>query len=311
MSDTIAITGATGFVGGALIRRLAATGRQIQALIRPVSIHKRPADIAAKWVDGDLDDMESLDRLVQDVDAVVHCAGTVRGATQAQFNRVNIDGVARLVHASTKRHPVPRFLMISSLAAREPQLSYYAASKRQGEEVLSQKSGKLSWTVFRPCAVYGPGDRELLPVFRWMEKGIAPILGSGNGRFSMLYVRDLAEAVVRWLDHSSCQARKFELHDGNPGGYSWQDVIETIKQLRAKPVVRLKIPVALAKALGAINLLAARAFGYAPMLTPGKVRELGHANWVCDNAALNSATGWSPQILLPEVLQQTLGWKKA
>jgi nucleoside-diphosphate-sugar epimerase len=47
------------------------------------------------------------------------------------------------------------------------------------------------------------------------------------------------------------------------------------------------------------------------MLTPGKVRELGHANWVCDNAALNSATGWSPQILLPEGLQQTLGWKKA
>ncbi|MBW2435740.1 MAG: RmlD substrate-binding protein, partial [Deltaproteobacteria bacterium] len=61
----------------------------------------------------------------------------------------------------------------------------------------------------------------------------------------------------------------------------------------------------------ALNLLASRAFGYAPMLTPGKVRELSHSNWVCDNLALNSATGWAPRVLLPEGLQQTLGWNKA
>ena len=290
---------------------MAATGRQIQALIRPVSTHKRQAEIAVKWIEGDLEDQESLGRLVKGVDAVVHCAGAVRGATRAQFNRVNIDGVARLVSATAKRHPAPRFLLISSLSAREPHLSDYAASKRQGEEVLSQKTDKLSWTVFRPCAVYGPGDRELMPVFRWMQKGIAPILGSGNGRFSLLYVRDLAEAVVRWLDRGGCQARKFELHDGRPGGYSWHDVIETIKQLRAKPVIRLKIPVALARMLAAINLFAARIFGYAPMLTPGKVRELEHADWVCDNLTFNTATGWTPQILLAEGLKRTFRWNNS
>ncbi len=311
MSNSIAITGATGFVGAALIRRLAATGRKIQALIRPMSIHKRPAGVAAEWVDGDLDDMESLDRLVDGVDAVVHCAGKVRGSTQAQFNRVNIDGVARLVHATKKRPPAPRFLMISSLAAREPHLSYYAASKRRGEEVLSQESGELSWTIFRPSAIYGPGDRELLPVFRWMEKGIAPILGSGNGRFSMLYVRDLAEAVVKWLEQGSCQARKFELHDGHQGGYTWHDVIETIKKLRARPIVRLKIPVALAKTFGVLNLFSARTFGYAPMLTPGKVRELGHTNWVCDNTTYSATTGWKPRILLAQGLECTLRGKKS
>ena len=164
----------------------------------------------------------------------------------------------------------------------------------------------MAWTVFRPSAVYGPGDRELLPVFRWMDKGIAPILGSGNGRFSMLYVWDLAEAVVHWLDQNSCQARKFELHDGHKDGYSWHDVIETMKQIRSKPIIRLKIPVVLAKSLGTINLLAARAFGYAPMLTPGKVRELGHANWVCDNKIFSDATGWKPRFSLAEGLKYTL-----
>ena len=116
--------------------------------------------------------------------------------------------------------------------------------------------------------------------------------------------------MVKWLDCDCCQSGTYELHDGYPGGYSWHDVIDTIRHLRNKTVVSLKIPLALVKLVAAVNLLAARTIGYAPMLTPGKVCELSHPDWVCDNTALNSATGWSPQILLPEGLQQTLGWGK-
>jgi nucleoside-diphosphate-sugar epimerase len=310
MADTIALTGATGFVGAALARRLTTAGHRIQALIRPASIHKQPADSAANWIEGDLSDMQSLRRLVNGVDAVIHCAGSVRGATAEQFNRVNADGLAHLVQATVDQHPAPRLLLISSLAAREPHLSHYAASKRQGEKILAAQSHQLSWTIYRPCAVYGPGDREILPVFKWMAKGIAPVLGSGNGRFSLIYVKDLAEAVVKWLSHDCCPSGTYELHDGHPGGYSWHDVIDTVKHLRNNAVVSLKIPLVLVKLVAAFNLLAARTIGYAPMLTPGKVCELSHPDWVCDNAALNSATGWSPQILLPEGLQQTLGWGK-
>ncbi len=306
MADTIALTGATGFVGAALARRLTTAGHRIQALIRPASIHKQPADIAARWIEGDLDDMQSLGRLVNGVDAVIHCAGAVRGATREQFNRVNADGLARLVQATVKQHPPPRLLLISSLVAREPHLSHYAASKHQGEKVLADQSDQLSWTIYRPGAVYGPGDREMLPVFRWMAKGIAPVLGSGNGRFSLIYVKDLADAVVQWLDHDCCQSGTYELHDGHPGGYSWHDVIDTVKQLRAKYVVRIKIPLVLVRLAAAFNLFAARTFGYTPMLTPGKVRELCHSNWICDNTALHAATGWAPRTLLPEGLQQTL-----
>ena len=311
MSDSIAITGATGFVGAALTKQLAATGRRIQALIRPASAGKRPIDLAVRWIEGDLEDLASLHRLVDGVDAVVHCAGATRGATRQQFNRVNADGLARLVRAAIAQQPVPRFLLISSLAAREPHLSYYAASKRLGEKVLAAKSDRLFWTIYRPCAVYGPGDREILPIFEWMAKGIAPVLGSGNAHFSLLFVRDLADAVVRWLNCNCCKSGTFELHDGHPGGYSWNDVIDTVKKLRARSVVSIKIPIVLVRLVAALNLLASRAFGYAPMLTPGKVRELSHSNWVCDNAALNSASGWMPRILLSEGLQQTLGWHKA
>ena len=307
MYEVIALTGATGFVGAELAKQLGSKGYRIQALIRRASAWKRPTNLTVKWIEGDLEDMDSLHRLVDGATAVVHCAGAVRGATREQFNRVNVDGLARLIRATAAQQPAPRFLMISSLAAREPHLSHYAASKRLGEKVLFEYSDSLSWTIFRPCAIYGPGDKEMLPVFEWMARGIAPILGSGRSRFSLLYVKDLAEAIVQWFGCNSCISNTFELHDGHPGGYSWHDVVNTFKHLRTKSVIRIKLPMVLVRLVSALNLLAARIIGYAPMLTPGKVRELSHSDWVCDNAALSRATGWVPRVLLPEGLQKTLG----
>ena len=184
MTGTIAITGATGFIGSALIERLIATGRHIQALVRPASAHKQPVNGAVQWIKGDLDNSDSLRQLVHGAEVIIHCAGIVRSATREQFNRVNVDGVSRLAQAVSEQQPAPRFLLISSLAAREPQLSAHAASKQQGERALMDSSGNTEWTVFRPTAVYGPGDREIMPVLRWMARGVAPLLGSGNGRFS-------------------------------------------------------------------------------------------------------------------------------
>ena len=306
MENVIAITGATGFIGGTLIKRLAAAGRQVQALIRPGSIPKQPSDGALKWIQGDLEDVDSLGQLVHGADVIVHCAGAVRGATQAHFNRINVDGVARLAQVANKQQPPPRFLLMSSLAAREPQLSAYASSKQQGEQVLMEASGKMDRAVFRPSAVYGPGEREMMPVLRWMAKGVAPLPGSGNGRFAMLYAEDLAEAVILWLDRGRGQGLTYELHDGHPGGYSWQEVIQTIARLRGAPVARIKVPLALMRLIAIINLAAARTIGYAPMLTPGKIREISHPDWIADNTAICRSIGWSPKIDLAEGLRRTL-----
>jgi nucleoside-diphosphate-sugar epimerase len=299
MSRTIALTGATGFIGGALARRLETIGW-------PASFNARYVGTATQWIEGDLGDPNSLRRLVNDVYAVVHCAGAVRGASRAQFDGVNVDGVARLVQAAREQHQMPRFLLISSLAAREPHLSPYAASKRRGEEILASAAGDMNWTVLRPSAVYGPGDKELLPLFRWIGRGIAPILGSRGARFSLLYVEDLAEAMVQWLNSETNERRAFELHDGHPEGYAWHDVIDTIARLYDRHVFRIQVPVSILRLLAGLNLGAAQIFGYAPMFTPGKVRELSHLNWVCDNDALAREIGWTPRISLAEGLQRTL-----
>jgi len=306
MPGVIALTGATGFIGSAVARRLQRANWQIRALVRPTSRRTRLTGVDACWVQGDLDDLESLRCLVRGAHAVVHCAGAVRGARRDDFIRANSCGVAQLVKAASEKQPPPSFLLVSSVAAREPHLSPYAASKRLGEKELAAGAGKMQWAVLRPPAVYGPGDRELLPLFRWMCRGVAPVLGSNDSRFSLLYVDDLAEVVVRWLESDCSPQGIFELHDGRANGYGWNDLADIMSRLRGRSVCQVRIPRLLLNLAAIVNVAASRIIGYAPMLTPGKARELRHPNWVCDNTLLSREMGWVPSVFLEEGLRRTL-----
>ncbi len=285
------------------------------------ALHRRrrgrtpPSLPGVEWIEGDLADEESLRALVEGVDAVIHCAGTVRGARRSDFDGINAEGTARVVGAAAGLADAPRFLLMSSLAARMPELSDYAGSKRRGELAVEAAPKNLRWTVLRPPAVYGPGDRELLPLFRWVARGIAPLPASGGGRFSLLYVDDLAAAVLRWLAADSGYGRSFELDDGHPGGYDWDTVLTVAgRVLRAGAAVRrLPIPEGVLRFAATANLAAARLFRYRPMLTPGKVREITHPDWLCDSHDFALATGWHAAVGLESGLARAYGkqdtWK--
>jgi len=291
-----------------LVDHLLAAGWNVRALVRSRSAHRMPEKPGLEAVTGSLQDGESLNRLVQGAAAVVHCAGAVRGATAADFNAVNVDGLERLGRAALSLSPRPRFLLLSSLAARAPELSHYASSKRQGELALAAMAEDMEWVALRPPAVYGPGDTEMLPLFQWMGRGIAPVLGEPHARLSLLYVEDLCAAVLSWLNAGSCRCGVYELGDTQTGGYSWDETIAKISALRGRRIIRLPLPAALLKLIALINVAVARLIGYAPMLTPGKVRELRHPDWVADNSALTAAIGWQPAFPLELGLRKTMGW---
>lgn len=305
----VALTGATGFIGTALRARLMAEGYRVRALYRPRRGRILQVAPNLEWVPGDLADRVALATLMTGAEAVIHCAGAVRGARRDDFDRVNENGVLDTAQAAAREPGCRRFLLLSSLAARAPQLSDYAGSKRRGERALAANAGQLGWAVLRPPAVYGPGDREMLPLFRSMAHGLATIPGAGRGRFSLLYVADLASAVVDWLAAGNGCGETYELDDGRDGGYDWDTVLTiAARVLRGtKPIRRLPIPVPLLRLAGGANLAAARVFGYAPMLTPGKVREITHADWVCDGSAFVHTTGWRPAFGFERGLACTLG----
>jgi nucleoside-diphosphate-sugar epimerase len=200
----------------------------------------------------------------------------------------------------------PRFVSLSSLAAREPQLSPYAASKKAGEEALASTASQMPWLALRPPAVYGPGDREMLPLLRWLMRGLAPVLGAPDARFSLLYVDDLVAAIETCLATKECPRGIFELHDGHPGGYSWDDIVSLAAALRRKRVVAVRFPRALLRTLTHLGVAWARLSHRPPMLTPGKLRELTFPDWVCDNRAFSEASGWRPRVQFQEGLRRTV-----
>jgi len=308
MSEWVAVTGATGFIGRTICRLLHDEGWKLRALVRSESRAQALKGCVDEWVPGDLDNRASLQKLILNARAVVHCAGAVRGASQQAFDRVNVDGVRNIVNAIVSSVNAPRLLSLSSLAAREPCLSFYAASKRKAEQVLEQQARALDWIALRPPAVYGPGDIELLPLFRLMAKGIAPVLGNHDARFSMIYSQDIARAVQSWLLRDPCVSGVYSLHDGKPGGYCWSDVSAAVSRLCQRPVREFEVPSIMLSVPAWINRRLALWLGYAPMLTPEKLRELTHPDWVCDNEAIQTVLDWRPRVQLEEGLRRTPGW---
>ena len=305
MARTAAVTGATGFIGGHVVEALARAGWRVRVLTRRIP---RFPDVAVEAVIGSLDDAPALARLVADADAIVHVAGLVKARSRAEFFAANAAGTASLVAAALNNGRRPRFLLLSSIAAREPQLSDYAASKRAGEAELVRLGSGLPWSTLRPPAVYGPGDREILQFFRAVGRGIAVLPSARDARLSLIHAADLAAAAAAVLESPATVGAVYELDDGHSGGYGWGEIVDAAaRHLDVRPV-RIRVPRLLLAGLGTANAGYHRLAGTRPMLTPGKVREILHLDWVCHDSRLTAATAWRPRVPLDRGFAETIAW---
>lgn len=302
----VAVTGASGFVGTHLLDRLIAADHEVRVLTNRAPVARKSGVVTVR---GGLASDKAITELVDGVDAVIHAAGVVAARDEATFYNVNAEGTARLARAAQEAG-VPRFLLISSLAARQPSLSAYAASKKAAEETLAAMPN-LQWDALRPPAIYGPGDEQVLVFFRLLKKGIGLLPAGGSARVSVLHVADLADAIMAWLDAGTAGGGAYELADGQRDGYTWRTLIDAAaRELTVEP--RYLTPPG-----GLLNLVShamrgwARLTGGVPFLTPDKLRELRHTDWVCRDERFRQRTGWRPRIALGEGLRDTLAWYQA
>ncbi len=300
MPGLVALTGASGFIGRVILQKLVNCGYKVRALVRK----PQPDTESVHWIQGDLsNNTAALRTLVQDAFAIIHCAGRVRGNSLETFIQTNVEGTRNLVRVATDQAIKPRFLLISSLAARQQALSWYAKSKYMAEQSLTEHSDNMQWTVFRPTAVYGPGDKEIRPIFNATRHGFLPVVGKPTNHFSLLHVDDLVAAIQCWLEMNTISNGIFELDDGKPGGYSYLSLAAIAQEVWQRPVKCISIPPTLIRLTANTNLWLSRLLHYAPMLTPGKVRELQHSNWLCDNKPLMRALpSWHPSINIHQAL---------
>lgn len=296
-TSSVFITGATGFIGQNLAAGLLASGHRVRVLIRPGLHHDERVPSACEQIPANLLDVQQLTRVVAESSAVIYCAGSVRGRSAADFAAANVDGVEAMTQALKNSASPPPVLLISSLAASRPQLSHYARSKYLGEQVLAANMD-LPWTILRPPAVYGPGDKEMLPLLQWIRRGYTVHPGPREQRLSLLYVDDLVQAVVAWLaaPHNGVHGT-FAIDDGTPGGYDWPAITTAVGE---RPARMVHVPRLMLNLAAGVNVVLSYVFRYAPMLTPGKVRELVQPDWLSDNHDFTLAAGWRPKVQLHE-----------
>ncbi len=308
MGRLAALTGSGGFVGEHVLAALVAAGWDVKALVR----RSRPSVTGSqvRLVEGTLQSPPALDRLLEGVDVVIHCAGVTRARNSTDFEETNVAGTAALVAAVLRQSRRPRFLLVSSLAAREPGLSAYASSKFRAESALRQQAEDLDWLVVRPPAVYGPRDTATLPLFRQFERGFLLGPRGDDRRFSLIYIGDLASAIVTAARDPCRSGIIAELHDGKVGGYSWPDLAASASKSAGRSVRFVGLPNVVMKTVAVGNMMLAQITGAAPMLTTDKVREAVHRDWVCNGILLDSLIDWRPKVRLVEGFARTVAWYK-
>src|SRR3954463_9405357 len=296
---TLAVTGGTGFVGSHLLRLALSQGYDVRALTRG---WKPPEDEIA-WVDGALDRPETLQKLATGADAVVHIAGLLTARDRGDFEQVNVGGTANMIDAARKAG-VKRFIHISSLAAREPELSDYGWSKAKAERLVAASG--LNWTIVRPPAVYGPGDRETFELFRMARRGLVAL--PPKGRFSLLHVEDLCRLILAAVDRPETWLQTYEPDDGRPEGWDHRHFARTLGRLFGKRAATVAMPRMVMRGAARVDRLVRRANA---KLTPDRVRYFCHPDWVVAAEARPPENLWAPAIRTPTGLKETALWYQA
>lgn len=298
---TIALTGATGFVGQAVLDVAGQRDVPLRALTRRSQAERE--NVA--WVEGGLGDTGALARLCDGADAVIHVAGLTNTPYPAGFEEANVAGTARLIEAA-KATKTRRFVFVSSLSAREPGLSAYGASKAKAE-ALVEASG-LDWTIVRPPGVYGPRDVDYLEMFRSAKLGIVPL--PPRGASSIIHVEDLARLLLDLVDAPPALVRRhmFEPDDGREGGWSHSELAQAIGKAVGRRVFAPHLPKTLMMTGARIDRLLR---GDKARLTPDRVGYMAHPNWVVRSANKVPAAVWQPHIEGEEGLARTAEWYRS
>lgn len=296
MSHPVAITGGTGFVGKAVLALAAQQGIPIRALTR----RAQEPDEGISWVSGDLADADALDRLVDGAQAVIHIAGVVNAPNRAGFLAGNGEGTQNLV-AAMKRQGAERLVHVSSLAAREPQLSDYGWSKAEAERHV--RESPLDWTMVRPPAIYGPGDAELLELFQMAARGF--VLLPPGGRLSVIHVDDLARLLLLLAARKGGETRTatYEVDDGQSGGRTHVTFAQAIGRAVGRDRVRtLALPASILRIAAKVDRFLR---GDKARLTPDRAAYFSHSDWVARTAMHVPKSIWIPSVTINDGLAST------
>lgn len=314
----VLLTGASGFVGHHLVELLHKEGFEIRCLVRKTSKVEEIKD-KVKLVYGEITIPESLNDAVKGVDYIIHLAGLVKATTPKKYYEVNTQGTINLFNATLNNNPnIKRFVYISSQAASSPSeipikedfpsnpVTSYGKSKLATEKFLEENLNKLPITIIRPSAVYGPYDKEFLPVYQIINKGFEILVKGGKTKISMVYAKDLAKSIfLAMLSDKTIGKKYFSAHPQPVYLYEFYNSIK--KALGKKFTIKIPIPVPILYTFAFVNTVFSRIVNQPSMFNFEKVNEIKN-NWVCSPENLINDTGMVYEYDLDRGIEETIKW---
>jgi nucleoside-diphosphate-sugar epimerase len=321
----IMVTGATGFTGAYLARRLAANGHSVRALVRSHERGQALADLGIELVVGDVTEPDSLRPAMDGVELVYHLAGTFRreNISRKSVWAINCQGVQNMLDAAIAAGTVQRFIHCSTVGVhggiKNPPATeetpyapddIYQASKAAGEKIAIHymQQGQLPITIFRPGGIYGPGDTRFLKLFRPIKKRRFVMIGSGNVLYSLIYIDDLIDGILLCGTHPNAVGQVYIL-TGEPA-LTLNELAATVANVVGAPAPTWHIPFAPVYLIGFVCEMVCKLIGLEPPLYRRRI-DFFRNDRAFSVAKAGGELGFAPQVDLKTGLARTARWYEA
>lgn len=311
----IAITGGTGFIGTALVKKLISQNYDVKILTRMEPTWKIDK---AQYSVISFDDINSLKEGIKEQDIIIHVAAKLFSRTKKDFEKGNVMSTRNLVSACTLLDRKPqKFIYISSLSAGGPSpdnnfprteempenpVSFYGKTKLQGEKELKKLSPEIKTVILRPPIVYGKRDSGISTIAHWVKKGFMVNAGSKNGYFTFIYLDDLVMAIITAIENSAVDGKVYYVCENST--YKWETFIKLIAEsMKVKMPLMLDLPPKAMYFLGLIYELFS--FSDSPMFNRDKALEGSTKHWIASPERWEKDTNWAGWTPLCEGIKKT------
>lgn len=317
----VLVTGATGFTGSHLTQALIETGAQVRVLVRPSSSQAVLKGLPVEVVTGSIQDGQKVEAAVKGCDAVYHLAANYRtaGVADSVYREVHVDGTRHVIDA-VLRHGVGRLVHCSTVgvhghitnppATEEAPYNpgdLYQSTKMEGEQLVLKaiRENRIPAVVFRPGAIYGPGDMRFLKLFRAIARRRFVMLGSGENYYHMTYIDDLVSGILACGNRPEALGEVFIL--AGPTYVTLNDLVARIAKTLQVPAPKLRFPVAPVYFAGAVCEWLCKPLGVEPPIYRRRV-EFFEKSRAFDIGKARRLLGYDPKVDLDTGLGQTGAW---